>query len=218
MFCRNQLGKWAVIFIIAVLAWGCAISLVDRKVALFYEGPQPRTLLASASTSISEILISPTVDLRTEKDSYGAYDWGNSRVNFISSPGTVAEAVSRLISGFFQKAGVKTVTGRWNGQLDTLQDIPAAHAIYSEIERLDFSGKGRFYKANNRGIVRLTIKWGNKAARKVVSRTVEVTPDLQQFHILDTAYDHVARMESVIRDSVNRAVWEGMSTLFQNKR
>ncbi len=213
---RNIIGSGAAILILASLAWGCASSQVERKVSLFYQGPNPTTVIRSSA--VSKILVSPFVDLRKGKSTFGTYGWGNANVTYSSTPGTVSEAVTNLTIRFLQDAGVKTVTGKWDGSLDSLPSISADHAIYGEIERLDFSGRGRFYKADKKGIVRLKIKWGDKRSRKIVTRSVEVTPDLQQFHLLDSSYDHVARMEGTIRKAVNRAIREGMSSLFNNSR
>lgn len=211
---RNFIGSGAAIFVLAFLAWGCATSQVERKVSLFYEGPSPTTVVRSAG--VSEILVSPFVDLRKNKNTFGTYGWGNANVTYSSTPGNVSEAVTNLTIRFLQDAGMKTVTGKWDGRLDSLANISSDHAMYGEIERLDFSGRGRFYKADKKGIVRLKIKWGDKRSRKIVTRSVEVTPDLQQFHLLDSSYDHVARMEGTIRKTVNRAIREGMSSLFNN--
>lgn len=215
MRCRNKFGNWAAILFLAVSVWGCATSLVQRKVSLFYEGQKPSTIVNSSSDGIiSEILVAPFIDNRTLKKSFGTYAWGNLSVDYSSSPGTVAESVTHLMIGFLQKAGLKPVTGKWNGELSTLPDISAEHALYGVIERLDFSGRGRFYKADKSGIVRLTIKWGNRRARRVITRSVEVTPNRQDWHILNSGYDHVGKMEDIIRQSINRAIWEAMSTLF----
>ncbi len=215
MYCRNTLGKWAAIAIIAFSAWGCATSLVERKVSLFYEGATPANITGASGQESPKILVATFADFRKNKRSFGTYDWGNLSVNYISTPGTVAEALTRLTIGFLQKAGLKTVNGQWNGELSTLPGIPVEYAIYGEIERLDFSGRGRFYKADKKGIVRLIIKWGDRNARKVITRMVEVAPDRQDYHILNTSYDHVSRMEGVIRKAINRAMWEAMSTLFK---
>ncbi len=215
MHCRNPIGKRSAVLLIAVFVWGCATSIVERKVSLFYEGPKPANIIDTSAQGFSEILVAPFVDLRKEKKSFGTYDWGTLSVNYTSTPGTAAEAVTHLMIGFLQKAGLKTVNGKWNGEIDTLPDIPSEHAIFGEIERLDFSGRGRFYKADKRGVVRLNIKWGNRNTRKVITRTVEVTPDRQDYHLLESSYDHVARMEDVIRKAINRAIWEAMSTMFR---
>jgi hypothetical protein len=212
---RNILGKWAAIAIIAVSVWGCATSLVERKVSLFYDGPKPVNITGASAQELPEILVAPFTDFRKNKKSFGTYDWGNLSVNYISTPGTVAEAVTRLTIGFLQEAGLKTVNGQWDGELGTLPGISSEYAIYGVIERLDFSGRGRFYKADKRGIVRLIIKWGDRNARKVITRMVEVAPDRQDYHILNRSYDHVSRMEGVIRKAINRAMWEAMSTLFK---
>ncbi|MEE9240243.1 MAG: hypothetical protein V3U53_03530 [bacterium] len=215
MRCWNKIGKWAAILSLAVFTWGCATSLVLRKVSLFYEGPKPAEVIDASAQAPSEILVAPFVDLRKNKKSFGTYIWGHLSVDYTSSPGTVAEAVTHLMNGFLQQAGLKTISGQWDGELSSLSDIPTENAIYGEIERLDFSGRGRFYRADKRGIVRLIIKWGNRNTRKVVTRTVEVTPDRQDYHLLDTRYDHVSQMEGVIRKAINRAVREAMSKLFK---
>lgn len=206
-------GLGAALMLTASL-WGCATSYVQRPVALRYEGPKNGALIDPSVQAFPDIIIAPFVDLRKQKSSFGTYHWGGLSVDFVSGRETVAEGVTRLVREFLLKAGMKPIRGGWDGQLGTLPDIQREHAIYGEIERLDFSGKGRFYEAKNQGTIRLIIKWGNRSAGKIVTRKVEITPDRREIHLFTSDFNHVERMEALIRSSVSRAIREGFTTLF----
>ncbi len=198
-------------------AGGCATSLVQRKVTLRYEGPKPATLVDPSVQAFPEIAVAPFVDLRRSKSSYGTYVWGNLSVDYISGEETVAGGITRLVREFLEKAGVRVVRGSWDGRLASLPRASAEHVLYGEIERLDFSGQGRFFESRRKGLVRIVVKWGNRRARKVVRRTVEITPDRRDFHLFAADYDHVSRMEAIIRRSVSNAVRESIGSLFRTK-
>lgn len=200
--------------ILAASLWGCATSYVQRPVALRYQGPKSGTLIDPSVQAFPDIIIAPFVDLRKQKNSFGTYHWGGLSVDFVSGRETVAEGVTRIVRDFLIKAGMRPVQGKWDGQLGTLPGIQGEHAIYGEIERLDFSGKGRFYEAKNQGTIRLIIKWGNRSAGKIVTRKVEITPNRREIHLFASDFNHVERMEALIRSSVNRAIREGLTTLF----
>ena len=201
---------------LAASLWGCATSYVQRQVALRYEDPKSGALIDPSVQAFSGIIIAPFVDMRRQKSSFGTYQWGGLSVDFISGRETVAEGVTRIVRDFFIKAEMKPIRGRWNGRIDTLPGIQSEHAIYGEIERLDFSGKGRFYEAKNQGTIRLIIKWGNRSAGKIVTRKVEITPNMREIHLFASDFNHVDRMEALIRSSVNRAIREGLTTLFNS--
>jgi len=212
----NKLLWGAAAFLIMAVLWGCAASRVQRRISLRYEGPKPAALLDPSAQAFPEIIVAPFADLRREKGSFGTYDWGNLSVNYIPGPESVSQGFTRLVREFLSSAGMRPVPGEWNGQLDTLPNINAEHAIFGEIERLDFSGRGRFYEAKNRGTIRVIIKWGNRGARRIITRTVEVAPDRREFHLFTTNYNHVSGMASLIRKTVSRAVRESMTRLFRS--
>ncbi|MBT3350307.1 MAG: hypothetical protein HOC91_00550 [Nitrospinaceae bacterium] len=209
-------GSLGAALLLLASLWGCTTSYVQRPVTLRYEGPKSGTLIDPSVQAFPNIIIVPFVDLRRKKSSFGTYHWGGLSVDFISGRETVATGVTRLVRDFLLKAGMKPVNGKWNGRLDSLPGIQGEHAIYGEIERLDFSGKGRFYEAKNKGTIRLIIKWGNRSSRKIVTRKVEITPNTREIHLFTSDFNHVERMEGLIRSSVNRAIREGLTTLFNS--
>lgn len=197
---------------------GCATSYVERRVLLGYDGPRPSNLLGSSVKAFKGIIVVPVVDLRKKKNTFGTYTWGNMSVNYISGGETVSAGITRMVVEFLSRAGMQPIAGKWNGRIDTLPKLKGDHAIYCEIERLDFSGKGRFYDTKNIGMIRIVMKWGSRALRKVITKTVEVTPDNREFHLFSASFDHVSKMDELIRKTVSKAIRESITTIFKSPK
>lgn len=206
----------AAAFAALLILGGCATSRVERRVLLAYEGPRPGSLLEPSVKAFKGVIVVPFVDLRRDKHTFGTYTWGNMSVNYTSGAESVSTGITRMVMEFLSRAGMQPTAGKWNGRIDTLPKIKGSHALYGEIERLDFSGKGRFYEAKKTGMVRIVIKWGNRAAGKIVTQTVEVTPDNREFHLFSAGFDHVSKMEELIRKTVSKAIRESITTVFKS--
>ena len=108
---------------------------------------------------------------------------------------------------------MKVVPGSWDGEASSLAGIEADYALYGEIIALNFTGEGNLPNAKTRGRAAISIRLGSRLNRTVVRREVEVAPEEFNFILLDNRYEHIGRMEQVIRRSLSRVIKDGLTDL-----
>jgi hypothetical protein len=208
----TRAGRDAVFLILLLTAAlaGCASERIQHAVSLHYEGTDAPRLFPSHAPPI---IVPPFKDHRLEQDRLGIYYWPRLTVDLIPRGGTASEALTGMAREFLQRMGMKPVPGHWDGEAASLGGIEADYALYGEILALYFTGEGNLRDAANKGKVKIEIRLGSRANRTVVRRSVEVAPDEVQFILFDNRFEHVKRIEQVIRRSVSRAVRDCLTDL-----
>ncbi len=194
-------------------AAGCgAGQRLRHEVPLRFDASQfllPRDPVRGASA----VIVVPFADLRRERGTLGTYRKYPDTIDFVPAGGSVSDSLTEITREFFRRTGYRPQPGEWRGDVEPLADLPADIAVFGEIFQLDFSGRGTFYEASHRGVVQLKIHMGSREARRVISRTIEVTPDALDFHLFDTRFSHHERLAEVIQKAVNKALHEGLTNL-----
>lgn len=210
---RTLAGRRAGVLLLLLSAalWGCAAERIQHAVSLHYEGTDAPRLFESSRAPT--IIIAPFQDRRSGKERLGVYQWQNLTVEMIPKQGTASDGVTGMARAFIERMGLKPAPGTWDGEAASLPDIGADYALFGEILTLNFTGEGGLPDAKNRGTVAIEVRLGSRAARTVVRRSVEVTPDEFQFILFDNRYEHIGRMEQIIRRSVSRAIRDGLTDL-----
>jgi hypothetical protein len=197
--------------LLSAALWGCAAERIEHAVSLHYEGADAPRLFESSQAPT--IIITPFQDRRSGKDRLGVYQWQNLTVEMTPKQGTASAGVTGMARAFIERMGLKPVQGAWDGEATSLPDIGADYALYGEILALNFTGEGGIPDAKNRGRVAIEVRLGSRAARTVVRRGVEVAPDEFQFILFDNRYEHIGRMDQIIRRSVSRAIRDSLTDL-----
>jgi len=206
-------GKSAGLLALALAAGlaGCATERIQHAVSLHYEGTDAPRLFQGAQSPT--VVVTPFQDRRVNPERLGVYYWQRLIVDMIPRGGTASSALTAMAAEFLQRMGMRPVEGRWDGEATSLHAIPADYALYGEILDLRFTGEGTLRDAANKGKVTIEVRLGSRANRTVVRRSVEVAPDETQFILFDNRYEHINRMEQVIRRSVSRAMRDSLTDL-----
>ncbi|OGL63065.1 MAG: hypothetical protein A3J27_15565 [Candidatus Tectomicrobia bacterium RIFCSPLOWO2_12_FULL_69_37] len=205
-------GRGSVLLLLLTAAlWGCGAERIQHSVSLHYEGADAPRLFEPPQAPT--IVVAAFQDRRTGKENLGIYQWQNLTVEMIPKGGTASAGVTEMARAFVERMGLRPAPGVWDGEVTSLPGVEGDYALYGEILALNFTGEGSLPDAKNRGTVAIEVRLGSRASRTVVRRSVEVAPEEFQFILFDNRYEHIGRMEQIIRRSVSRAIRDGLTDL-----
>ncbi|MDA0999048.1 MAG: hypothetical protein O2807_00845 [bacterium] len=202
-----------VLLVLAIGAAGCAIERERHAVPLHYEGPAFSRVIP-AGVKVPSIAVSPFQDNREQKDRLGHYVRHRLIVDLVPDQRPVAESLTQMVRERLQNAGFRTSSGTWDGSLDTVSEQKSDYVLFGKIRILDFTDRGQFVKAQRRGTVILEFRLGDPRARRIQTRTVEVTPKDINIKFTGTQSE-LAAFDSIIRKTISTALSEGLSSVIQ---
>ena len=173
---RNRILPLTAILLFLSIASGCggaAVRVVPINVRYTHVRtvpPRPAALATIALGAVRDVRRRRDADIVGERIYYD-----NKKDRFLVKNG-LANSISGIIRGFYEKRGVRLVTSRWAGQINRIWDERGDIVISVKITNLWFSSQDSVFQSQAESDLRLVLKVGSPRSGMVITKTVRIEP------------------------------------------
>ena len=188
--------------------FACTPQNSNYSIKLFDEKLQRKISFAN----YKEILVSPTIDVRNQKNKIGIYRWFNITHTIISKKQKIKFEIDKIIESILLKKGFSIKRGFWDSNPYSLRKINSPYALSSKIKNLNFYGNASFPNNVINGVVTIEFKLGIPSRESVFRTTMELRPKRKTILSAEKSED-LYFIERTIKSTIQRTIKEGLEKL-----
>ena len=188
--------------------FGCTPQNSNYSIKIFDEKIQRKIYFAH----YKEILVSPTVDVRSQKNKIGIYRWFNVTHTIISKKQKIELEIDKIIESILLKKGFSIKRGFWDPNPYSLRKIDSPYALSSKIKNLNFYGNASFPNNVINGVVTIEFRLGIASSESVFRTTMELRPKKKTILSTEKSED-LYFIERTIKSTLQRTIKEGLEKL-----